>query len=160
LPTDGRSAQPTRRSIDYADQGGDAQSPHGDRAVPGRSTGAGGEIRDEGATGRGAKPKAGLTGFSVSHLRIPRPRSRGRDARAEAAHGPAPSRSCCDGPLGGAAFNNEFGRPNAAAISAATSTRRRGRLRRGYDKPIMLAGGLGSIRREHVQKHELHPATR
>jgi phosphoribosylformylglycinamidine synthase len=78
---------------------------------PGASTGAGGEIRDEGATGRGGKPKAGLTGFSVSHLRIPELPQPWEAPRAEPAHGTGAG-DHADGPLGGAAFNNEFGRPN------------------------------------------------
>ena len=113
---------------------------------PGAATGSGGEIRDEGATGRGAKPKAGLTGFSVSHLRIP-----GFEQPWEKTLG-KPDRIVSaldimtDGPIGGAAFNNEFGRPNicgyfrsfeqAAAGDAPNRTR-------GYHKPIMIAGGLG-----------------
>jgi phosphoribosylformylglycinamidine synthase len=111
---------------------------------PGAATGAGGEIRDEGATGRGAKPKAGLVGYSVSNLRIPgavRPWEReggkpGRIADALAI--------MLEGPIGAAAFNNEFGRPNLAgyfrAFEAAV-----GGVPRGYHKPIMLAGGIGNI---------------
>jgi phosphoribosylformylglycinamidine synthase len=125
---------------------------------PGAATGSGGEIRDEGATGRGAKPKAGLTGFSVSHLRIP-----GFEQPWEKTLG-KPDRivSALDimieGPIGGAAFNNEFGRPNicgyfrsfeqAAAGDADNRTR-------GYHKPIMIAGGLGNVRRKHVEKCEI-----
>jgi len=125
---------------------------------PGAATGSGGEIRDEGATGRGAKPKAGLTGFSVSHLRIP-----GFEQPWEQTIG-KPDRivSALDimieGPIGGAAFNNEFGRPNicgyfrsfeqAAAGDAENRTR-------GYHKPIMIAGGLGNVRRKHVDKSEI-----
>ena len=129
---------------------------------PGAATGSGGEIRDEGATGRGAKPKAGLTGFTVSNLRIP-----GAVQPWEQDHG-KPNRivSALDimieGPLGGAAFNNEFGRPNIngyfrtfeAAVPAASAS---GTELRGYHKPIMLAGGLGNIRAEHVQKGAINP---
>ncbi|MEO5561280.1 MAG: phosphoribosylformylglycinamidine synthase, partial [Dokdonella sp.] len=122
----------------------------------GAATGSGGEIRDEGATGRGGKPKAGLVGFTVSHLRIPglpRPWESER---------PLPPRFASafeimrDGPLGGAAFNNEFGRPclggyfRAFEQSGATPA-----VRSGYDKPIMIAGGLASLRASDVQKQIL-----
>jgi len=118
---------------------------------PGAATGAGGEIRDEGATGRGAKPKAGLTGFSVSNLRIPdaiQPweTDHGKPGRISSA-----LEIMIDGPLGGAAFNNEFGRPNLAGYFRTYEEMVAGEIR-GYHKPIMLAGGLGNIRSEHVQK--------
>lgn len=128
---------------------------------PGAATGAGGEIRDEGATGRGGKPKAGLTGFSVSHLRIPglpRPWETER---------PLPPRMASafeimrDGPLGAAAFNNEFGRPALGGyfrtfeIEGSTQG-----FRRGYDKPIMIAGGLATLRPGLVQKHLLQPGNK
>ncbi|HET7535596.1 MAG TPA: phosphoribosylformylglycinamidine synthase, partial [Candidatus Didemnitutus sp.] len=154
---------------------------------PGAATGSGGEIRDEGATGRGAKPKVGLTGFSVSNLRIP-----GAIQPWEKDHGkPGRIVSALDimieGPLGGAAFNNEFGRPNIngyfrtfeAAVPAAVessglrveSQKSAPQLSslnsqpsvasatelRGYHKPIMLAGGLGNIRDGHVQKGKINP---
>jgi len=127
-----------------------AISPH-----PGAATGSGGEIRDEGATGRGSKPKAGLTGFSVSNLRLP-----GALQPWEKEYG-KPNRIASaldimlEGPIGGAAFNNEFGRPNLTGffrtleIEAAGPA---GREVRGYHKPIMLAGGFGHIRGEHVEK--------
>ena len=124
----------------------------------GASTGSGGEIRDEGATGRGAKPKAGLTGFTVSNLRIP-----GFEQPWEQAYG-KPERIVdaldimVEGPLGGAAFNNEFGRPALTGyfrtFEQAIETPR-GEEVRGYHKPIMLAGGMGNIRQEHVQKGEI-----
>ncbi|MDP6693979.1 MAG: phosphoribosylformylglycinamidine synthase [Gammaproteobacteria bacterium] len=124
---------------------------------PGASTGSGGEIRDEGATGRGASPKAGLTGFSVSHLRIPdfpQPweTTIGKPGRIASAR-----QIMLEGPIGGAAFNNEFGRPNIlgyfrtfeqrdpdSALNAA-----------GYHKPIMIAGGMGNIRADDVEKPEV-----
>jgi phosphoribosylformylglycinamidine synthase len=124
---------------------------------PGASTGAGGEIRDEGATGRGGKPKAGLTGFSTSYLRIPdlpRPWEKSR---------PLPPRMASafeimrDGPLGAAAFNNEFGRPCLGGYFRTFEADGSGTLRRGYDKPIMIAGGLANLRREHVEKLALRP---
>ncbi len=125
---------------------------------PGASTGSGGEIRDEGATGRGSKPKAGLTGFTVSNLNIP-----GYIQPWEVAYG-KPERIVTaldimiEGPLGGAAFNNEFGRPAITGYFRTfeqSITTPRGEEVRGYHKPIMLAGGLGNIRAEHVQKDEI-----
>jgi phosphoribosylformylglycinamidine synthase len=118
---------------------------------PGAATGAGGEIRDEGATGTGSKPKAGITGFSVSNLRIP-----GAVQPWETDHGkPARIASALeimlDGPLGGAAFNNEFGRPNLGGYFRTYEEQVAGEVR-GYHKPIMLAGGLGNIRAAHVDK--------
>ena len=120
---------------------------------PGASTGAGGEIRDEGATGRGGKPKVGLTGFSVSHLRIPtlpQPWEQARELNPRMA---SAFEIMMDGPLGGAAFNNEFGRPNLTGYfrSFELPTGQAG-LVRAYDKPIMLAGGLGAMDREQVRK--------
>ncbi|MBE0627077.1 MAG: phosphoribosylformylglycinamidine synthase [Burkholderiales bacterium] len=111
---------------------------------PGAATGSGGEIRDEGATGRGAKPKAGLAGFSVSNLRIP-----GGLQPWEADHGkPGRIASALDimleGPIGAAAFNNEFGRPNLAGYFRSFEIEAAGELR-GYHKPIMIAGGVGNI---------------
>jgi phosphoribosylformylglycinamidine synthase len=125
---------------------------------PGAATGSGGEIRDEGATGRGAKPKAGLTGFSVSHLRIP-----GFEQPWEVTLG-KPDRivSALDimieGPIGGAAFNNEFGRPNICGYFRSFEQAAAGdpdNRTRGYHKPIMIAGGLGNVRRKHVEKSEI-----
>ena len=123
---------------------------------PGASTGAGGEIRDEGATGRGGKPKAGLTGFSVSHLRIP---TLPQPWEAPRALNPrmAPALDIMlDGPLGGAAFNNEFGRPNVLGYFRSFELPE-GEITRAYDKPIMLAGGLGAIDRIQVDKVQLQP---
>ena len=153
----------------------------------GAATGSGGEIRDEGATGTGSKPKAGLTGFSVSNLcipgfvqpwevfRHPSPLLVGegvnmRNSKTE----PSPSgggqgegtiygkpariasalQIMIDGPLGGAAFNNEFGRPNLAGYFRTFEEQVNGEMR-GYHKPIMLAGGVGNIKAEHTHKHEL-----
>ncbi len=118
---------------------------------PGAATGSGGEIRDEGATGRGAKPKAGLCGFSVSNLRIP-----GLEQPWERDHGkPGRIASALDimleGPIGAAAFNNEFGRPNLCGYFRTYEQRLDDGLH-GYHKPIMLAGGLGNIREEHIEK--------
>ncbi|PKH21858.1 phosphoribosylformylglycinamidine synthase [Enterobacterales bacterium CwR94] len=125
---------------------------------PGAATGSGGEIRDEGATGRGAKPKAGLVGFSVSNLRIP-----GFEQPWEEDFG-KPERIVTaldimtEGPLGGAAFNNEFGRPALNGYFRTYEERvssHNGTELRGYHKPIMLAGGMGNIRADHVQKGEI-----
>ncbi|MCD7100256.1 phosphoribosylformylglycinamidine synthase [Stenotrophomonas sp. MMGLT7] len=129
---------------------------------PGAATGAGGEIRDEGATGRGGKPKAGLTGFSVSHLRIPTLPQPWEAPRALNPRMAPALEIMLDGPLGGAAFNNEFGRPNLLGYFrsfelAEGSAPDGGALTRAYDKPIMLAGGLGAIDRIQVQKIRLQP---
>jgi phosphoribosylformylglycinamidine synthase len=121
----------------------------------GASTGSGGEIRDEGATGRGAKPKAGLTGFTVSNLRIP-----GFEQPWECDGIGAPSRIASplqimiEGPIGGAAFNNEFGRPNLAGYFRTFEQRVAGEMR-GYHKPIMIAGGVGNIAHIHTSKSAL-----
>jgi len=124
----------------------------------GAATGSGGEIRDEGATGKGSKPKAGLTGYSVSNLRIP-----GFEQAWEVDYGkPARIVSALDimleGPIGGASFNNEFGRPaingyfrTYEALVAGVN----GDELRGYHKPIMIAGGMGNIRADHVEKGEV-----
>ena len=122
---------------------------------PGASTGAGGEIRDEGATGRGSKPKAGLTGFTVSKLW---PEDGEKAHYGKPAHIASPLQIMTEGPLGGAAFNNEFGRPNLLgyfreyeqaieSIGANGAT-----VQRGYHKPIMIAGGLGSIDATQTKK--------
>ena len=141
---------------------------------PGASTGAGGEIRDEGATGRGAKPKAGLAGFTVSNLSIPgaeQPWENAFDVTgtgeqgASAAYGKperiaSPLQIMIDGPLGGAAFSNEFGRPvlggyfrtyeqNAQAAGGVY----------GYHKPIMIAGGIGNISDQHTFKNDIPPGS-
>ncbi|MDX1692365.1 MAG: phosphoribosylformylglycinamidine synthase [Ketobacteraceae bacterium] len=125
---------------------------------PGAATGAGGEIRDEGATGRGSKPKAGLTGFTVSDLKIP-----GYEQPWESSYG-KPGRIVSaldimiDGPLGGAGFNNEFGRPNLCGYFRTYEeqvTTVNGEEVRGYHKPIMIAGGHGSIRENHVEKGDI-----
>ncbi|PLY13941.1 MAG: phosphoribosylformylglycinamidine synthase [Sedimenticola sp.] len=129
---------------------------------PGAATGSGGEIRDEGATGKGAKPKAGLTGFSVSNLRIP-----GAEQPWETDYGkPGRIVSALDimleGPIGGASFNNEFGRPNLCGYFRTFEEQvpgPKGLELRGYHKPIMLAGGLGNIREEHIEKREFPAGT-
>ncbi|MFT6986868.1 MAG: phosphoribosylformylglycinamidine synthase [Psychromonas sp.] len=125
---------------------------------PGAATGSGGEIRDEGATGIGSKPKAGLVGFSVSNLRIPSfeqpwETDFGKPDRIVSALD-----IMLEAPLGGAAFNNEFGRPNILGYFRTYEEQvesHNGLEIRGYHKPIMLAGGLGNIRRSHIEKKEI-----
>lgn len=127
---------------------------------PGAATGSGGEIRDEGATGRGSRPKAGLTGFTVSNLNIPGFKQPWENTGGEQAEYGRPSRIASalqimlDGPIGGAAFNNEFGRPNLTGYFRTFEQQVNGEMR-GYHKPIMIAGGLGSIRADHIDKHTL-----
>lgn len=125
---------------------------------PGAATGSGGEIRDEGATGRGGKPKAGLCGFSVSNLRIPGhvepwERDFGRPARIASA-----LEIMLEGPIGAASFNNEFGRPNLAGYFRTLELESAG-IVRGYHKPIMIAGGVGNVRAGHTHKAPLPPGT-
>ena len=118
---------------------------------PGAATGSGGEIRDEGAVGRGGKPKAGLSGYTVSNLNIPG----SKQPWEMDASKPDRISSALDimikAPIGGAAFNNEFGRPNITGYFRTFEQEVDGEIR-GYHKPIMIAGGLGNIRAEHVQK--------
>ncbi len=130
---------------------------------PGAATGSGGEIRDEGATGLGATPKAGLTGFSVSHLHLPEaPRpwefATGRPDRIASALD-----IMLEGPIGAASFNNEFGRPNLAGYFRSWEARPDwlppGESR-GYHKPIMIAGGVGNVRPEHAVKRDVPAGTR
>ncbi|MBU1689179.1 MAG: phosphoribosylformylglycinamidine synthase [Gammaproteobacteria bacterium] len=138
---------------------------------PGAATGSGGEIRDEGATGRGSRPKAGLSGFSVSNLNIPGFKqpwehykntetqhsglstqdSYGKPGRIASA-----LQIMLEGPIGGAAFNNEFGRPNLAGYFRTYEEQVAGEMR-GYHKPIMLAGGVGNISARHAEKHQITP---
>ncbi len=122
---------------------------------PGAATGAGGEIRDEGATGRGAKPKAGLAGFTVSNLRLPQAPQPWEDAYGKPDHIASPLDIMIEGPLGAAAFNNEFGRPNLCGYFRTFEQTGPDGTRFGYGKPIMLAGGLGNIRAGHVEKGEI-----
>ena len=127
---------------------------------PGAATGSGGEIRDEGATGTGSKPKAGLCGFSVSNLRIPgfeQPweRDNGKPGRIASALD-----IMIEGPIGAASFNNEFGRPNTCGYFRSYEQQvdsADGPELRGYHKPIMVAGGVGLIRREHIDKCDIPP---
>jgi phosphoribosylformylglycinamidine synthase len=130
---------------------------------PGAATGNGGEIRDEGATGLGAKPKAGLSGFTVSHLRIPKYSQPWEIDFPHPERMATPLDIMIEGPIGGAAFNNEFGRPNLcgyfrtfeAAIPGLP-----GNEIRGYHKPIMIAGGIGNVREEHANKIDVPAGAR
>ena len=131
-----------------------AISPH-----PGAATGAGGEIRDEGATGLGGKPKAGLCGFSTSHLRIPelpQPWEASDPGRPDRIA--SPLEIMTEGPLGAAAFNNEFGRPNILGCFRTFEALHHGEWR-GYHKPIMLAGGLGNVLDGQVEKRPIPPGS-
>ncbi len=121
---------------------------------PGAATGAGGEIRDEGATGRGAKPKAGLVGYSVSNLRIPEAVRPWEDDYGKPGRIVSALQIMLEGPIGAASFNNEFGRPNLAGYFR-TFEAEVGGVRRGYHKPIMLAGGVGNISARHSAKAPL-----
>ncbi len=141
---------------------------------PGAATGSGGEIRDEGATGRGSKPRFGLTGFTVSNLRIPgheQPWENDRDVTRPLNDRPAtaapyghPSRIASalsimiEGPIGAASFNNEFGRPSLVGYFRTFEANVAGQVR-GYHKPIMIAGGVGDIDARHVGKHHLPEGT-
>ena len=130
---------------------------------PGAATGSGGEIRDEGATGLGAKPKAGLTGFSVSHLRIPGYEQPWEIDFPHPDHLATPLDIMIEGPIGGAAFNNEFGRPNLAGYFRTYESRLPGLPEneiRGYHKPIMIAGGIGNVREEHANKIDVPAGAR
>ncbi len=124
---------------------------------PGAATGSGGEIRDEGATGRGAKPKAGLAGFTVSNLNLPQSPQPWETHYGKPDHIASPLEIMIEGPLGAAAFNNEFGRPNLCGYFRTFEQTGPDGTRSGYAKPIMLAGGLGNIRAEHVEKGEIEP---
>jgi phosphoribosylformylglycinamidine synthase len=128
---------------------------------PGAATGSGGEIRDEGATGRGAKPKAGLCGFTVSNLNLPQAPQPWERAYGRPAHIASPLDIMIEGPLGAAAYNDEFGRPALCGYfrtyeQLSWNSGGQGTVF-GYHKPIMLAGGLGNIRAEHVEKGAMKP---
>jgi phosphoribosylformylglycinamidine synthase len=127
---------------------------------PGAATGSGGEIRDEGAVGRGSKPKAGLTGFTTSHLNIPGHRQpweleTGKPDRIVSA-----LEIMLEGPIGGAGFNNEYGRPALNGYFRTFESPLDGERTWGYHKPVMIAGGVGNVRREHVHPADFEPGTR
>ena len=133
--------------------------PTGISPFPGAATGTGGEIRDDGATGTGAKPKAGLTGFSVSNLRLPGAAQPWEGKALIPKRIATPLQIMLEGPIGGASFNNEFGRPNIAGYfrtyEQSIDTADGNTVVRGYHKPIMLAGGLGNIRQQHINKKNI-----
>ena len=126
---------------------------------PGAGTGSGGEIRDEGAVGRGSKPKVGLTGFTVSNLQIPGFEQPWEDEYGKPDRIVSALDIMIEGPIGGAAFNNEFGRPNICGYFRTFEQDFDGE-RRGYHKPMMLAGGYGNIRPEHVEKKPFKPGAK
>lgn len=134
--------------------------PTGISPYPGAATGSGGEIRDEGATGRGGKAKAGLTGFAVSHLRLPQGAEPWETPRSLNPRLATALNIMLEAPIGAAAFNNEFGRPALTGYFRSFEHEERSGLVRGYDKPIMLAGGLGNVRRAHVEKKQLQAGDR
>ena len=119
---------------------------------PGAATGSGGEIRDEGATGRGSKPKVGLSGFSVSNLKIPHSINPWEKDYGKPSQIASALEIMIDGPVGAASFNNEFGRPNTCGYFRTYEQKTANNEVRGYHKPIMLAGGIGNIREDHVEK--------
>jgi len=122
----------------------------------GAGTGSGGEIRDEGAVGRGSKPKVGLVGFTVSNLNIPNYKQSWEQDYGKPERIVSALDIMLEGPIGGAAFNNEFGRPNICGYMRSFEVDFDGQ-RRGYHKPIMIAGGYGNIREEHIDKPEFEP---
>jgi len=134
--------------------------PTGIAPYPGAATGSGGEIRDEGATGLGAIPKAGLVGFSVSHLRIPEFTQVWEQQRPKNPRLASAFEIMCDAPIGAAAFNNEFGRPILCGYFRCFEDRSIPSDVRGYDKPIMIAGGIGNIRAEHIHKRHISDGTK
>ncbi|HWM29287.1 MAG TPA: phosphoribosylformylglycinamidine synthase [Woeseiaceae bacterium] len=129
----------------------------------GAATGSGGEIRDEGATGLGARPKAGLTGFTVSHLRIPSLPEPWERPRSHPQRMATPLEIMLEGPIGAASFNNEFGRPNLCGyfrtFEADVPGAPAGEFR-GYVKPIMIAGGVGNVRAGHARKADVQAGAR
>ncbi len=127
---------------------------------PGAATGSGGEIRDEGAVGRGSKPKAGLTGFTTSHLHIPGLAEPWEQGMEKPEHLASALEIMLDGPLGAAGFNNEYGRPALTGYFRTFEQRSQAGPWRGYHKPVMIAGGLGSLRPGHVQSLPFPPGTR
>lgn len=131
--------------------------PTGISPYPGAATGSGGEIRDEGATGRGAKPKAGMVGFCVSDLRIPELVQPWETARMAPGHIASPLQIMIEAPIGAARYNNEFGRPSLCGYMRSFEYLIDENTRYGYHKPIMIAGGYGNIKIDHVQKRQLTP---
>ena len=127
---------------------------------PGAATGSGGEIRDEGAVGRGSKPKAGLTGFTTSHLNVPGHPEPWESGVNKPEYMAAALDIMLDGPIGAAAFNNEYGRPALTGYFRTFEQAETPNRLRGYHKPVMIAGGLGSVRPAHVRSSPFPPGTR
>jgi len=155
FPTRAGDYTRVEESIDFLAKVETHNHPTAISPFPGAATGSGGEIRDEGATGRGAKPKAGLCGFSVSNLNIPDFQQAWEGETEKPGRIDSALNIMIQGPLGAAAFNNEFGRPNICGYFRSFEQRIAvdgGSEVRGYHKPIMLAGGIGNIRRQHVIK--------
>ena len=127
---------------------------------PGAATGSGGEIRDEGAVGRGSKPKAGLTGFTTSHLNLPELEAPWEIATGQPAHMVSALDIMLEGPIGAAGFNNEYGRPALNGYFRTFELAEPGGRVRGYHKPVMIAGGVGTVRAEHVEAQGFPEGTR
>ncbi len=125
---------------------------------PGAATGSGGEIRDEGSVGRGSKPKAGLTGFTTSHLNLPGLPQPWEMATGKPEHTASALDIMLEGPIGGASFNNEYGRPAICGYFRTFEIVHAQRVR-GYHKPVMIAGGMGTLREEHVHHVDFEPGT-
>ena len=157
-PTSNNIYQPKEEAVNIVIKVETHNHPSAISPFSGAATGAGGEIRDEGATGVGAKPKAGLSGFSVSNLRIPNLRESWEIEERTPSRIANPLQIMLEAPIGSAAFNNEFGRPNILGYFRSFEMEGdfgSGVNRFGYHKPIMLAGGLGSIKPDHVNKSEV-----
>ena len=161
--TDGRKFTYSDESIHIVMKVETHNHPTAISPFPGAATGSGGEIRDEGATGLGAKPKAGLSGFTVSHLRIPNYTQPWEIDFPHPDRMATPLEIMIEGPIGAAAFNNEFGRPNLCGYFRTFEAKLPGlpdNEIRGYHKPIMIAGGIGNVRAEHVNKIDLQPGAK
>ena len=157
-PTSNNIYQPKEEAVNIVIKVETHNHPTAISPFSGAATGSGGEIRDEGATGVGAKPKAGLSGFSVSNLRIPNLRESWEIEERTPSRIANPLQIMLEAPIGSAAFNNEFGRPNILGYFRSFEMEGdfgSGVNRFGYHKPIMLAGGLGSIKPDHVNKSEV-----
>ena len=153
-----RNYQKTEAQVDILCKVETHNHPTAISPFPGAATGVGGEIRDEGATGIGGRPKAGLSAFMVSNLELPnyplpweKPIAEHPDRLAN------PMDIMIEGPIGGASFGNEFGRPQLCGMFRTLQFEHNGR-HRGYHKPIMAAGGMGNVKREHVAKKDIPPS--
>lgn len=156
VPHDGQVWSDERKTLHYLAKVETHNHPTAVSPFPGAATGSGGEIRDEGAVGIGSKPKAGLAGFSVSDLHIPTLPQPWELACGKPSHIASPMDIMLEGPIGSAAFNNEFGRPNILGYFRTLTAETDGPVR-GFHKPIMLAGGVGSVLPEHSFKGKITP---